>query len=76
MSGDWIHTRRGSALVDGTLPRIARALEQIAVVLRSEEQKIIFSLSANDLESALEEGWLVLSIDWDNDRAILRRIKD
>ena len=42
MSNDWIHTIRGVRLVEGTLPRLARALEglseQMAQARDSEEQ--------------------------------------
>ena len=34
MSNDWIHTRRGVTLVEGTLPKLARAIESAAAELK------------------------------------------
>ena len=34
---DWIHTIRGVTLVEGTLPRLARAIARLADALESEE---------------------------------------
>ena len=44
MSNDWIHTRRGVALVEGTLPKLARGIEALTAELkryndRAEEER-------------------------------------
>ena len=33
MANDWIHTRRGATLVEGTLPRLARGLQSLTAEL-------------------------------------------
>ncbi len=37
MGTDWIHTIRGVTLVEGTLPRLARAIEKLAEALNPKE---------------------------------------
>jgi len=37
MGVDWIHTIRGVKLVEGTLPRLARAIEKLADALDLED---------------------------------------
>ncbi len=39
MSGDWIHTIRGQRLVEGTLPRIARAVEKLNELLQADVEE-------------------------------------
>ena len=34
MSNDWIHTRRGATLVEGTLPKLARGIEALTAELK------------------------------------------
>ena len=35
----WIHTVRGVRLVEGTLPRIAKALEKLCELLQKDEEE-------------------------------------
>ncbi len=39
MSNDWIHTRRGVTLVEGTLPRLAKALEALTEEVKRANDK-------------------------------------
>ena len=50
MSNDWIHTRRGATLVEGTLPKLARALEGLTAELKR----------FNDAREAQPPGYLEL----------------
>lgn len=60
---DWIHTTRGVRLVEGTLPRLAKALEKLATVMLGKEVEYetytqqCWNGDLSPTEAGMEEGW-------------------
>ena len=68
---DWIHTIRGVTLVEGTLPRLARALEQLATLL--DRKEVEWEVSFND--DSPGPGWEPFQITASDNMPVWRRRK-
>ena len=50
MSGDWIHTRRGVRLVEGTLPGLVRAIEGLNQTLSASNMSLAEQVASCSLD--------------------------
>jgi len=72
-ANDWIHTRRGVTLVEGTLPRLARALEKLVSLLDSEE--VEWEIAYMSGIQSPGPGWEPWQVTSEGDEIIWRRRK-
>lgn len=59
MSGDWVHTRRGVALVEGTLPGLVRAIEGLNQTLSASNLTLAEQVATCSLDELGEVAKIV-----------------